>query len=145
AVLSDASDAARSRTRLADFGLVCQDHQPLPELSATLSSAPGSGSSWGSGKTKPKAANRVRERAASEASESTALLKTTWPEVGVSTPDMQCKSVDLPEPDGPMTATVSPALISRVMPDRTGAPPKSLVTSSRCNMFAVLFSMLLIS
>src|SRR5699024_2485213 len=37
------------------------------------------------------------------------------------------------------------ALISRVMPDRTGAPPKSLVTSSRCNMFAVLFSMLLIS
>ena len=34
AVLSDASDAARSRTRLADFGFVFQDHQLLPELSA---------------------------------------------------------------------------------------------------------------
>lgn len=33
-VLSDASDAARSRTRLADFGFVFQDHQLLPELSA---------------------------------------------------------------------------------------------------------------
>ena len=34
AVLSAASDAARSRTRLADFGFVFQDHQLLPELSA---------------------------------------------------------------------------------------------------------------
>lgn len=34
AVLSDASDAARSRTRLSDFGFVFQDHQLLPELSA---------------------------------------------------------------------------------------------------------------
>ncbi|MGO1456505.1 ABC transporter ATP-binding protein [Corynebacterium casei] len=34
AVLSDASDAARSRTRLAEFGFVFQDHQLLPELSA---------------------------------------------------------------------------------------------------------------
>ena len=34
AVLSDASDSARSRTRLADFGFVFQDHQLLPELSA---------------------------------------------------------------------------------------------------------------
>src|SRR5699024_6678017 len=33
-VLSDASDAARSRTRLAEFGFVFQDHQLLPELSA---------------------------------------------------------------------------------------------------------------
>src|SRR5699024_2474465 len=53
--------------------------------------------------------------------------------------------VDLPEPDGPMTATVTPAKISRVTPDRPGAPPKSLVTSSRCNMQGELFSMLLIS
>ncbi len=34
AVLSDASDAARSRTRLADVGFVFQDDQLLPELSA---------------------------------------------------------------------------------------------------------------
>ena len=34
----------------------------------------------------------------------------TLPEVGVSRPAMMCMSVDLPEPDGPMTATKSPAL-----------------------------------
>ena len=27
-----------------------------------------------------------------------------WPDVGWSRPAMQCMSVDLPEPDGPMTA-----------------------------------------
>ena len=28
----------------------------------------------------------------------------TWPDVTVSRPAMQCMSVDLPEPDGPMIA-----------------------------------------
>ena len=31
-----------------------------------------------------------------------------WPEVGRSRPAMQCISVDLPDPDGPMTAVKRP-------------------------------------
>jgi len=33
----------------------------------------------------------------------------TWPDVGVSRPPARCNSVDLPDPDGPITATSSPA------------------------------------
>ncbi len=33
---------------------------------------------------------------------------STVPEVTVSSPAMQCSSVDLPEPEGPMTATKEP-------------------------------------
>ncbi len=32
----------------------------------------------------------------------------TWPSVSVSSPAMQCMSVDLPDPDGPMIAVNSP-------------------------------------
>ena len=34
---------------------------------------------------------------------STSPMKT-WPDVGVSRPAMQCRRVDLPDPDGPMIA-----------------------------------------
>ena len=37
----------------------------------------------------------------------------TWPPVSVSRPAMQCMSVDLPEPDGPMTAVKWPAASRR--------------------------------
>lgn len=34
---------------------------------------------------------------------------TTWPEVSCSRPAAQCSRVDLPEPDGPITAVQEPA------------------------------------
>ena len=37
---------------------------------------------------------------------------------GVSSAAQQCISVDLPEPDGPITAVNSPAAMSRVTPSR---------------------------
>ena len=36
----------------------------------------------------------------------------TLPDEGVSSPAMQCMSVDLPEPEGPMMAVISPRLNS---------------------------------
>ncbi len=42
----------------------------------------------------------------------------TRPEVGRSRPAMQCMSVDLPDPDGPMTAVNWPRWKVTVMPSR---------------------------
>ncbi len=36
----------------------------------------------------------------------------TWPDVGLSSPARMCISVDLPEPDGPMTAVSRPSELS---------------------------------
>ena len=49
----------------------------------------------------------------------------TLPEVGVSSPAMMCMRVDLPEPDGPMTATNSPWCSATETPRRasTAASP----------------------
>ncbi len=41
------------------------------------------------------------------------------PPVGVSSPPIRLSRVDLPEPDGPISATKSPSGISRSMPCRT--------------------------
>jgi hypothetical protein len=43
-------------------------------------------------------------------------LKRNEPMVGTSRQPMMFIAVDLPEPDGPMTATKSPSLTSRSMP-----------------------------
>ena len=40
----------------------------------------------------------------------------TDPDVGLSSPARMCISVDLPEPDGPMTAVALPGAISTVTP-----------------------------
>ena len=47
---------------------------------------------------------------------------------GVSSRFRQRSSVDLPEPDGPMTNTISPAATSRSTPRRTCSGPKCLWT-----------------
>jgi hypothetical protein len=44
------------------------------------------------------------------------LAITTLPVVGVSSPAMMCINVDLPEPEGPITATSSPVRTSRDTP-----------------------------
>ncbi len=56
------------------------------------------------------------------------------PSVGVSRPATRLSSVDLPQPDGPMTATNSPGVIVKSTPRsaRTGAPSDSNVLRSPC-------------
>ena len=55
----------------------------------------------------------------------------TWPPPG-SSPMIECASVDLPEPDSPTMATVSPGKMSRSTPNTVGAgfflPPKAMST-----------------
>ena len=49
--------------------------------------------------------------------------RATRPAVGASTPAAMASSVDLPQPDGPTSATVSPAASERSMPASTGPVP----------------------
>ena len=54
-----------------------------------------------------------------------------WPAVGVSSRLMQRSIVDLPEPDGPSTTTISPFHTSRFTSRRTGVSVNVLF---RCSM-----------
>ncbi len=47
----------------------------------------------------------------------------TAPEVGRSRPAMRLSSVDFPLPDGPMTATTSPAATPMLTSASAGGPP----------------------
>ena len=55
-----------------------------------------------------------------------------WPEVGRSSPAMQCIRVDFPEPDGPMTAVNQPRSKVTLTPSRawTAACPVPYVLRS---------------
>ena len=53
--------------------------------------------------------------------------------LGTRMPARQCRSVDLPEPLGPMTARISPSRIDRFAPRRAGVSPKSNTTSRASN------------
>src|SRR4029453_15798675 len=70
---------------------------------------------------------------------------TPDPAVGVSRPPISPRSVDLPLPEGPVTATTSPAATSRLTPARivTGRPPLDRrITRSRTRIIptAILHS-----
>ena len=69
-------------------------------------------------KTKPIRSRRIWVRPASSSSPISWSPTKVCPDVGVSSPAMQCISVDLPEPDGPMTAVNSPRSNSTLMPSR---------------------------
>src|SRR4051794_38402876 len=58
----------------------------------------------------------------------------TSPSVGVSSPATMFRSVDLPQPDGPITATNSAGVIEKSTPRsaRTGAPSDSNVLRNPC-------------
>ncbi|KAG1320778.1 hypothetical protein G6F63_014097 [Rhizopus arrhizus] len=49
--------------------------------------------------------------------------RSICPEVASSKPASMRSKVDLPDPDGPITATVWPAGISRLMPRSTSSSP----------------------
>jgi hypothetical protein len=63
-------------------------------------------------KTKPMRSRRSSVRSFSGSLLSSMSPMNTWPEVSESSPAMQCMSVDLPEPEGPMMAVNRPAGMS---------------------------------
>ena len=69
-------------------------------------------------KTKPISRLRTAASSSSFISETTLPRSTYLPFDGVSRHPMRFISVDLPEPDGPMTATYSPFWISKLTPRR---------------------------
>jgi hypothetical protein len=69
-------------------------------------------------KTKPSRSRRTRVRAASESDPRSRSPTKTRPEVRESRPARQCIRVDLPEPDGPITAVNRAAGMSTLTASR---------------------------
>ena len=67
-------------------------------------------------KTKPIRSLRMPASASGLSADTSTPSKWYSPAVGVSRQPSRFMNVDLPEPDGPMTATNSPASIVAVMP-----------------------------
>ncbi len=76
-------------------------------------------------KTKPSRSRRSVVRALSLSPFTVTPSMTTVPDVGVSSAAMQCMSVDLPDPDGPMIAVIRPRSNSTLTSSRavTAASP----------------------
>jgi hypothetical protein len=83
---------------------------------ATFSTAVSSGTSWPNWKTKPNEVRRSRLRSPSRMRSTRRPSNVTAPSSGVRIPARQCRRVDLPEPLGPITATISPGSSSKSMP-----------------------------
>ena len=84
----------------------------------TFSSAVSVGSRLNDWNTNPMCLRRSRVSARSAIDEISSPPIRTDPEVGRSSPASRCMSVDLPEPDGPMTAVNWPAGTSSETPRR---------------------------
>jgi len=67
-------------------------------------------------KTKPIFWFRIAASWNDESAETSCPSRTYVPLVGASRQPMMCISVDLPEPDGPMMATICPLSTPRSMP-----------------------------
>ncbi len=80
--------------------------------SVMFSSAVSVGTRLNAWKTKPIRSRRSAVIFLSESRDSSTSPMVTVPELTVSSPAMQCISVDLPEPDGPMIAVNSPRISS---------------------------------
>jgi hypothetical protein len=76
------------------------------------------GRSWKNWKTMPTFAPRQTASSSSLSSPRLRPSTVTVPAVGRSIPVIRFRIVDLPLPDGPTTATISPAAISRSIPRR---------------------------
>ena len=73
--------------------------------------------------------NPIRSRRSSVRSASVSRPISSWPtnalpDVGASSPAMQCMSVDLPDPDGPITA------VKRARSNSTLTPSSARTTAS---------------
>src|SRR5216684_315092 len=95
--------------------------------SSTLCSAVARGSRLKVWNTNPISLLRIRASASSSRSETFWALSQYSPDVGVSRQPIRFMRVDLPDPDGPMTATYSFFLICTLTPcsARTTSPPMS--------------------
>jgi len=97
--------------------------------SATFSAAVSSGTSWPNWNSTPKRVRRSRDRPASDSAlitrspDPSRSTSRTSPASGRSTPARHSSSVDLPEPDGPLTARISPRSTCRLMPRKAGLSP----------------------
>ena len=69
-------------------------------------------------KTKPILSRRSRVSPASSSVPTSWSPTNACPDVGRSRPAMQCMSVDLPEPDGPITAVNRARSMVTLMPSR---------------------------
>ena len=83
-------------------------------------SAPSRLKDW---KTKPSRSRRSRASALSPSAETSVSPRCTRPEVGRSSPAADCSSVDLPDPEGPMTAVNVPGSKPSVTPSSARTVP----------------------
>src|SRR5688572_27906724 len=81
---------------------------------------------------KPTSVRRSRARAASVRADTSSPSKITRPLVGRSRVPSRWSNVDLPTPEAPMMATLSPAFTVRLTPrrTRTGSGPRRYSRSS---------------
>ena len=103
---------------------------------ATFSSAVSSGTSWPDWNTNPNLSRRSSLRWVSVNVSSRWPANQTSPSSGVRMPARQCSSVDLPDPLGPITATISPGPTAIVAPRSAGVWPNDL-TTPRASMIAL--------
>src|SRR5262245_9670579 len=113
----------------------------------TFSSALSAGSSWNDWNTKPRVRPRSSARRSSSSANTSVPSSSTVPALGVSRPARMARSVDLPEPEAPTTATASPRVtarsISRRM-TRSDSPLFTVLPMPRA-VKTLLFCMLLAS
>ena len=83
-----------------------------------FSAAVSIGSRLKNWKMKPMWSRRSFVSSVSSRSLMSTPATVTSPEVGLSSPARMCMSVDLPEPDGPMTAVRRPSAMSTETPRR---------------------------
>jgi hypothetical protein len=94
-----------------------------------LSAAVSSGTSCPNWNTNPNAVRRSSVRLVSSIWSSRWPSKVISPSSGTKMPARQCSSVDLPDPLGPITASISPASTCTSAPRKAGVWPNDLTTS----------------
>jgi len=90
---------------------------------ATFSTAGSSGSRWPAWNTNPKSWRRSTLRSRSDIRARSRPRHVTDPPLAVRIPASTCSSVVLPDPDGPMIATLSPGATVRVTPPSGATSP----------------------
>src|SRR5690606_3801694 len=112
------SSSTRPRARAA-----LRDHPAYRAGSITESNTTREGSREASWNTNPIRAARTRDRVASGAALTGSPPSSTRPRVGVSINPSTYNNVDLPRPDGPVTAVTFPGVNACDNPPNSSSPP----------------------
>ena len=109
---------------------------------ATLSTASAPSSRWNCWNTNPSRAARRPANEASDIDVTSCPSTSMLPDVGRSSVPITLSSVDLPEPDGPTTATSSPSATCSDTPASacTGGDPRYVFTTSTSSSTATFWS-----